>query len=74
MEQRFIELLKETLEINDREINVSDKFREYNEWDSIAALNVIAMIDEEYDFVLEVNRFKELQTVGDLISEIKKHI
>jgi len=72
METKFIELFKETLEIEDREISKSDKFREYPEWDSLAFLSVIAMIDEEYDIVIEGNDFKQLTTVGELIDEIKK--
>jgi acyl carrier protein len=72
METKFIELFKETLEIEDREINKSDKFREYPEWDSLAFLSVIAMIDEEYDIVIEGNDFKQLITVGELIDEIVK--
>jgi len=72
METKFIELFKETLEIEDREINKSDKFREYPEWDSLAFLSVIAMIDEEYDIVIEGNDFKQLITVGELIDEIGK--
>ena len=72
MEAKFIELFKETLEIEDREINKSDKFREYPEWDSLAFLSVIAMIDEEYDIVIEGNDFKQLITVGELIDEIGK--
>jgi acyl carrier protein len=72
METKFIELFKETLEIEDRDINLTDTFRDYPEWDSLAFLSVIAMIDEEYDIVIEGNDFKLLKTVGELIEEIKK--
>ena len=74
METKFIELFKETLEIENRELNITDKFREYPEWDSLAFLSVIAMIDEEFDIVIEGNDFKKLITVGDLIEEIGKRV
>ena len=45
MEEKFIELIKEVLEIEDREINMGDKFREYEEWSSLAYLSVIAILD-----------------------------
>jgi len=70
MEEKFIEQLKEILEISDREIFLDDKFREYKEWDSLAYLSVIAMIDEEFDIVIETPEFKKLLTVGDLINEV----
>ncbi len=72
MEEKFIEQLKEILEITDREISLDDKFREYKEWDSLAYLSVIALIDEEFDVVIETPEFKKLLTVGDLINEVKR--
>ena len=65
MEEKFIELIKEVLEIEDREINMGDKFREYEEWSSLAYLSVIAMLDEEYDCQIEEADFRKLQTIQD---------
>lgn len=66
MEKEFIEKLKEVLEIEDRELNMADEFRTYDEWNSLAYLSLIAMFDEEYDIQIEEAEFKELRTVGDL--------
>lgn len=71
MEENFIKLFAETLEIEDREITINDSFREYPEWDSLALLSVIAMIDDEYDVIIEGNDFAKLKTVGDLVEAIK---
>jgi acyl carrier protein len=71
MEQKFILLLKETLEIEDRDIAMSDTFRDYDEWDSLGLLSVIAMIDEEYDVIIESNAFQKLQTVSDIYNYIQ---
>lgn len=72
MEKEFIEKLKEALEIEDRELSLTDKFREYPEWDSLAFLSVIAMIDEEYDVIIEGKDFKKLETVGDIVNAINE--
>lgn len=72
MEKKFVELFAETLEI-DRELNLNDKFRDYPEWDSLAYLSVLAMIDEEYEVIIEGKEFKTLQTLGDIVETIKKH-
>ncbi len=66
MTQKFIDLFKETLEIEDRELKLDDDFREFQEWDSLALLSVIAMIDEEYDVIIESNAFQKLITIGDI--------
>lgn len=71
IQQKFIDLLTETLEISDREITITDEFRTYPEWDSLALLSVIAMIDDEYDVIIEGNDFAKLHTVLELIQAIE---
>lgn len=72
MEKEFLEKFKEVLEIEDRDLSLSDKFREYEEWDSLAFLSLIAMIDEVYDVLIDGKDFKELQTLGDILNAIKE--
>lgn len=72
MEEEFIKKFAEVLEIENRELALTDKFREYAEWDSLAFLSVIAMIDEEYDVLIEGKDFKKLETLGDIVNAIKE--
>ena len=72
MENNFLELLKDTLEIEDRDLTVNDEFRSYPEWDSLALLSVIAMIDDEFDVIIEGNDFAKINTVVELIEAIKQ--
>ena len=72
MEAKFLDLFKEVLEIEDKEISLNDEFREYDEWDSLAYLSVIAMLDEEFEIVIETEDFKKIRTVGDLLKEVKE--
>ena len=73
MENDFLLKLADVLEITDRTLNVQDKFRDYEEWDSLAFLSLIAMIDEEYDVVIDGKEFKKLETVSDMIDYIKQN-
>lgn len=68
--QKFLEQFKEVLEIENREIGLDDAFRDLEEWDSLALLSVIAMIDDEYDVIIKGNQFKELQTLDQVIAFI----
>lgn len=72
MEKKFIELLKEALEIEDRDLKMNDEFRDYDEWDSLAYLSVIAMYDEEYDIQIEEAEFNKLLTIEDLFKTTQK--
>ena len=66
MEAKFLDLFKEVLEIEDKEISLND------EWDSLAYLSVIAMLDDEFEIVIETEDFKKIRTVGDLLKEVKE--
>lgn len=72
MEEKFLENLKEVFEIEDRELSMNDKFREYPEWDSLVYLSIIAMLDDEYDIQIEESDFKKLLTIGDLYNAVNK--
>lgn len=72
IEKVFIGKFREILEITDRELLLSDKFREYDEWNSLVFLTLIAMIDEEFEVIIEGKDFKQLETVGDIIQAIKE--
>lgn len=70
--QKFIENFKDALEIEGRELALTDKFRDYPEWSSLAFLSVIAMIDDEYDVVIEGKDFKTLNTLQDIADAIER--
>ena len=74
MEKQFIELLNDILEIEDRELQLTDEFREFEEWDSLANLSVVAMIDEEYNVVIPTSDFNKLRTIGELMEDIKRRM
>jgi len=72
MEEKFLQKFKEVLEITDRDLSLTDHFRNYEEWDSLAFLSLIAMIDEEYDVIIDGKDFKQLETVADIQQAIKE--
>lgn len=47
------------------------KFHELEEWSSLIALSIIAMVDEEYDVTLKGDDIKNAQTIEDLFLRIK---
>jgi len=71
MENQFLVHIKEVLEIEDHEILLTDTFRDYDEWDSLALLSLIAMLDDEYGVAIEEKVFKTLLTLEDLYQEVQ---
>jgi acyl carrier protein len=66
MKEKLIELFKEALEIDDRELSIEDKFREYPEWDSLGQLSLIAALDEKFGIVIENSAFESIDTINAL--------
>jgi acyl carrier protein len=74
METKFLEMISEVFELEDKFIAMEDIFREYDEWDSLARLSLIAEIDDVYNVFIEDEVFKHLITLDDLFTEIQKRV
>ncbi|MDE6005936.1 MAG: acyl carrier protein [Muribaculaceae bacterium] len=65
----FIEKFAEAAEIEDAAaLTGATEFRELDEWNSLAALSVISMFEEELDKELPVTEFKKARTIDDLFA------
>lgn len=69
---KFITNFAEQFEDTDPSLIKADtEFRELEEWSSLTALSIIAMIYEEYDVTLSGNDVKNSNTVEDLYNAVK---
>ena len=58
-------------ETNVAEFVGSTKFRELDEWSSLMALSIIAMVDEEYDITLKGDDMRQAETIEELFNIVK---
>ncbi len=56
------------------EFKAETQFRELDEWSSLIALSVIAMVDEEYDVTLKGDDMKAANTIGELFEIVKSKL
>ena len=73
MIDNFITLLADALEKDSSDVNMDDEFRNYEEWDSLAVLAVIAMIKTNYNITIPRKDFDELNTISELFEYIQAH-
>jgi len=71
--ENFISLISEALEKNSEQIDKKDEFRNYEEWDSLAVLSLIAMIKQNYNITIPRKDFDELNTISELFEYIQAH-
>ena len=55
------------------EFKAETKFRELDEWSSLIALSIIAMVDEEYDVTLKGDEMRQAETIEELFNIVKSH-
>ena len=68
----FIANFAEQFEDTDAsEFKADTVFKELDEWSSLIALSVIAMVDEEYDVTLKGDDIRSSNTIEDLYNIVK---
>jgi acyl carrier protein len=69
--EEFIDYFKEYVEL-DIDVKPTDKFRDYSEWDSLAALSVTAIAHDKYKVNLMAEDLRSCTTVADIYDLILK--
>ena len=68
----FIEHFAEQFDDTDvSEFKAETVFRDLEEWSSIIALSIIAMVDEEYEVTLKGDDIRSANTIEDLFNVVK---
>lgn len=50
------------------------KYKELDEWSSLIALSVIAMVDEEYDVTIKGDDIRGSETIQDLFNIVESRV
>ncbi len=63
-----MELLEECMDIDEGTLKMEDELNSFEEWDSVTALSVIAMVDEKFHKTLTGDDMKCCKTVADVVA------
>jgi acyl carrier protein len=69
--KNFVAQLEET---DANIVTIRTKFRDLEEWSSLSALAIMAMVDEEYDVILKGDDIQNCQTIEDIYIIVKSRI
>lgn len=68
----FIENFAAQFDDTELEVFTADlQFRDLDEWSSLIALSIIAMIDEEYDVAIKGDEMRKANTISELYEIVK---
>jgi acyl carrier protein len=66
----FLQKIAAILEVD--EVKEADDMKGFPQWDSLAVLSVIAMLDANYGVTLHANDFNDVGTAGDLWNLVQR--
>ena len=70
--KEFVEKFAEQFDETDASVFTAEtKFRELEEWSSLIALSIIAMVDDEYDVTLKGDDIRNSNTIEDLFNLVQ---
>ena len=71
--QEFIENFADQFDdLDATTLSGSTEFKELDDWNSLVALSVIAMIDEEYDVTVKGDDIRKAKTIEGLFNTVKE--
>lgn len=71
MKENFTNAMYEAFEIEaTEELDLETEFRNHDNWDSLTKLSLIAVLDDEFDIIIEDDKLETLNTFKDLLEFI----
>ena len=70
--QDFIDNFADQFDDTDKSVFTGEtKFKELDEWSSLTALSIIAMVDDEYNVIIKGTHIINSETIQDLFDVVK---
>lgn len=66
--QTKLTLIEEMLDLDQGSLEVTTVLESLADWDSVAAISLIALVDEHFDKTISGAMIKEFKTVQDIIN------
>lgn len=66
--KELVAKIAEILEVDD--LDITKKFTDYDEWDSLATLSVLAMLDSNYNTTMKGAEILSFATIEDFCKEV----
>ncbi|MCP4138108.1 MAG: acyl carrier protein [bacterium] len=69
--ERLIKLAAETLDIDEKELTLESAAEELEEWDSVAHINMVSEVEEEFGVTIPIDDITKITKVKDFLKYIE---
>jgi acyl carrier protein len=66
--EELVKKLEALLEVD--ELDIKKSFTDYDEFDSLAILSILAMLDSDYHMTMNARQIRSLATIEDFCNEV----
>ena len=70
----FLKLLDSALDLPEGTLTGTEQLSDIPEWDSLAVISFIALVDEQFNVILEGEKLAEAKSVDDLLALLHSHL
>lgn len=62
-----LEMIEDMLELDEGTLKLETKLSDIEEWDSVAALSLIVMLDDEFGKSISGKEIRQLKTINEIV-------
>lgn len=66
-ESELLLILEDVFEKDSSDMNVKDCFKDYDEWDSLTQLSLVATLDDEFNINVNSDELEKINTILELL-------
>jgi len=74
MKEKLIQAIKEALELDEEDVSLQNSLRDFDNWDSMSKLSLIALLDEHFEVQISNLEFDQIDTIQDLLGLIHEKL
>jgi acyl carrier protein len=71
MEQKFLEVVAETMETDVEELSMETEYKVFPKWDSLAMMNIIMDLEDAFEVSIPIEKVSGVRTLRDLYQLVK---
>ena len=71
MEEKFLNTVAETMEVDVSDLSMETAYKEYEPWDSMMMMNLLMDLEEAFDVSIPIEKVSGVKTLQDLFELVK---
>ena len=69
----IIEIFEDILDVKKGTVNLSSNSSDIDEWDSVATVNIIVALEDEFGIKFKLEDIQEVKSVKDFVELVQEH-